>query len=183
MLQLVISDSQPMQGADAIGEYGVWTDYSVPEDRSGWHPLVARFYEYCISAAPADRLPGRQHIHPEEIPGFLSRMWMLDVSRDPLRYRYRLCGTELVRSLGREVTGHWLDEAHPQVLEHPASRDRFRFMLETGRPTWKKGPPLWTRSTDHRTVETCIVPLATDGETVDKMLGFVMLFDSRGRPI
>ena len=106
-----------------------------------------------------------------------------DVSRDPVRYRYRLCGTELVRSLGREVTGLWLDEAHSQVLENPASRERFRFMLETGRPTWRKGPPLWLRHVDHRTVESCIVPLATDGENVDKMLGFVMLFDSRGRPI
>jgi len=183
MLQLVISDSQPMLGADTAGEYGHWTDYRMPEDRSGWHPMVSRFYEYCLSVTPAGRLPGRQHICPEEIPGFLSRLWMLDVSRDPVRYRYRLCGTELVRSLGREVTGLWLDEAHSQVLENPASRERFRFMLETGRPTWRKGPPLWLRHVDHRTVESCIVPLATDGENVDKMLGFVMLFDSRGRPI
>jgi hypothetical protein len=183
MLQLVISDSQPMPDADARGEYGLWTGYRIAQDRGDWHPMVSRFYEYCLSAAPAGRLPGRQHIHPEEMPGFLSRLWMLDICRDPLRYRYRLCGTELVRSLGREVTGMWLDEAHPQVLENPASRDRFRFMLETGRPTWKKGPALWTRNTDHRAVETCIVPLATDGEIVDKMLGFVMLYDSRGRPI
>ena len=49
----------------------------------------------------------------------MSRMWMLDVHRDPLRYRYRLCGTEMVRSLGREVTGIWLDEAHPQLIENP----------------------------------------------------------------
>jgi hypothetical protein len=183
MLQLVISDSQPIPQSDAPGAYGAWTDYRIPADRSGWHPLVCQFYEYCVSVAPEGRLPGRQHIQPEEIPAFLSRMWMLDVCRDPLRYRYRLCGTELVRSLGREVTGMWLDEAHPQVLENPASRERFRYMLETGHPTWRKGAPLWIRNTDHRTIETCIVPLATDGETVDKMLGFCVLFDSQGRPI
>ena len=183
MLQLVVSDSQPMYAADTPGEYGVWTGYRIPEDRSGWHPMVGRFYEYCLSVTPAGRLPGRQDIHPEEIPGFLSRLFLLDVCRDPLRYRYRLCGTELVRSLGREVTGMWLDEAHPQVRENAASHERFRFMVETGKATWRKGPPLWTRHADHRTIETCIVPLATDGETVDKMMGFVVLFDSRGRPI
>src|SRR5439155_7987308 len=101
------------------------------------------------SAGPAGQRPGRQHIRPAEVPGFLSRMFMLDIVRDPLRYRYRLCGTELVRSLGREVTRLWLDEAHPQLLENPESRERFRFMVETGRPTWRKGTPLWARHPDH----------------------------------
>jgi hypothetical protein len=183
MLQLVISDSQAMPTAGPDAEYGIWTGYRVPDDRSLWHPLVRDFYEHCMQVAPAGKLPGRQHIHPEEIPAFLSRMWLLDVSRDPLRYRYRLCGTELVRSLGREVTGMWLDEAHPQIVENPESGDRFRFMVETGRPTWRKGPALWGRHPNHRTVETCVVPLAADGATVDKLLGFVMLFDSQGRPV
>jgi hypothetical protein len=185
MLHLVVSDAPPAQSVapDAVGDHGVWTGYEIPEDRAGWHPLVGRFYEYWLSAAPAGRLPGRQHIRPEEIPGFLSRLWMLDVCREPLRYRYRLCGTELVRSLGREVTGMWLDEAHPQLLENPDSRGRFRFVVETGRATWRWGAPLWSRHPDHRSIETCIVPLASDGENVDKILGFCLLFDSRGRPI
>jgi hypothetical protein len=108
---------------------------------------------------------------------------MLDVSRDPLRYRYRLCGTELVRSFGRELTGIWLDEAHPQMIENPESRERFRYMVEAGRPTWRKGAPLWTRHPDHRSLETCIVPLAADGIAVDKLLGFCVVFDSQGRAI
>jgi len=183
MLQLVISDSQPVHGIDPAGEYGAWTGYRIPQERAGWHPLVREFYDYWVSAAPAGQLPGRQHIRPEEVPGFLSRMFMLDIVRDPLRYRYRLCGTELVRSLGREVTGMWLDKAHPQLLENPESRERFRLMVETGRPTWRKGTPLWARHPDHRSLETCIVPLAGDGMTVDKLLGFCVFFDSQGRVI
>jgi hypothetical protein len=183
MLQLVISDSQPIRGAAPGGAHGVWTGYRIPEDRVGWHPLVGAFYDYWVSAAPAAQLPGRQHILPEEIPSFLSRMFMLDVAREPLRFRYRLCGTELVRSLGREVTGMWLDEAHPQLVENPDSRERFRFMVEAGCATWRKGAPLWTRHPDHRSLETCIVPLAGDGATVDKLLGFCVMFDSQGRAI
>lgn len=185
MLQLVVSQSSPDQTAapEHAGDYGVWTGYRVPEDRGGWHPLIRQFYEYWRSVAPEGQLPGRQHIHPEQIPGFLSRLSLFDVYRDPLRFRYRLCGTELVRSLGREVTGMWLDEAHPQAVAKPESRERFRFIVETGQPTWRKGTPLWSRHPDHRTIETCIVPLAGDGRTVDKILAFCILFDSQGRPI
>ena len=178
-------DQHPNSGPalSAPGDYGVWTGYRIPEDRSGWNPLVSRFCQYWLAACPPGRLPGRQHIAPEEIPSLWSRMWMLDVCREPLRYRYRLCGTEMVRSLGREVTGAWLDEAHPELVANPQSRERFRYIVEQGQPTWRRGAPLWMRDPEHRTIETCIVPLAADGETVDKILGISVMFDGRGRQI
>ena len=174
-----MSDRAP----DAAAEFGVWTDYRIPQDRSGWHQLVCQFYDYWRSIAPPGGLPGRQHIMPEAIAPMWSRLWMLEVFREPLRYRYRLCGTEMVRSLGREVTGAWLDEVHPQLIANPQSRERLRFMAETGCPTWRRGPPLWTRDPDHRMIETCIVPLAADGRIVDKMLAVSVLFDHEGKPI
>jgi PAS domain len=184
MLQLVASQPEPdpTPAPEPAGDYGAWTGYRIAQDRSGWHPQVRAFYEYWLSVAPAGQLPGRQHIRPEQIPSFLSRLLLFDVTRDPPRFRYRLCGTELVRSLGREVTGMWLDEAHPQFVANPASRERFRYIVETGRPTWRRGPPLWSRHADHRSIESCIVPLAADGRTVNKVIGFSMLFDSQGRP-
>jgi hypothetical protein len=185
MLQLArdtLKYAQAVAVADS-GEYGVWTGYRIPEERGEWHPLVRSFFEYWLSICPPGRLPGRQHIAPEDVPVLWSRMWMLDVHRNPLRYRYRLCGTEMVRSLGREVTGVWLDEAHPQLIENPQSRERFRYMTETGQATWRRGPPLWTRDPEHRIIETCIVPLAADGVTVDKILGFSVMFDTHGRPL
>src|SRR5207244_1263113 len=130
-----------------------------------WHPLVRRSYADWCSVAPPGCLPGRQHIAPEEIPALWSRLWMLDVHRDPLRYRYRLCGTEMVRSLGHEVTGHWLDEAHPQLGANAQSRDRFRFIVEQAQATWRRGPPLWNRDPEHRTIETCIPRLAAVGRS------------------
>jgi len=185
MLQLVSdrSDAIGDQVPQATDKFGVWNDYAIPEDRTGWHPLVQRLYDYWRSLAPPDRLPGRQDLVPEDIAPLWSRAWMLDVFRNPLRYRYRLCGTEMVRSVGREITGQWLDEVHPSLIANPQSRERFRFMAETGVPTWRRGPPLWTRDPDHRSIETCIVPLADDGRTVDKMLAVSVMFDSAGRPI
>ena len=184
MLQLIPSRPVPVAGAmpDPAG-YGAWTGYRIAEDRSGWHPLVVRFYDHCMSIAPPGGLPGRQHIEPEALAPLWSRLWILDVCRAPLRYRYRLCGTEMVRSLGREVTGAWLDEAHPELIANPESRERFRFMAETGQPTWRRGPPLWTRDPEHRTIETCIVPLAADGVVVDMMLAISVLYGPGDRAI
>jgi hypothetical protein len=165
-------------------EFGAWTGYRVPEDRAGWHPLIARLYDYWRAVTPAGRLPGRQHIVPEDIAPLWSRLWLLDVVRGPpLRFRYRVCGTELVRAFGAELTGRWLDEAHPELVANPQSRDRFRFAVLTGQPTWRHGSPLWKRNPDQRTVESCIVPLATDGTSVDKLLGVVVAFDIAGRQI
>src|SRR6266581_5977246 len=115
MLQLVVDHTRAMgnRAPDAAAEFGVWTGYRVPDDRTDWHPLVRQLYDYWLSTTPPDCLPGRQHIMAEEIAVLWSRSWMLDVYRHPLRYRYRLCGTEMVRSLGREVTGAWVDEIHP----------------------------------------------------------------------
>jgi hypothetical protein len=164
-------------------DFGVWTDHCIPQDRSGWHPLVRQFYEHWLSIAPPGRLPGRQHIAPEQMVPMLSRMWMADVHCHPLRFRYRLYGTALVSSLHREVTGQWLDEAQPETVLNPIVRDRFRFIAETGRPTWRRGRSLWERDPLHRIVENCIAPLAADGKTVNVIIGLSVLFDSAGEEI
>ncbi len=185
MLQLVVDHppAMPYPAPTDPVDFGVWTGYAIPQDRSAWHPLVRRLYDYWCSIAPIGSLPGRQHLVAEEIAPMWSRSWMLDVYRNPLRFRYRLCGTEMVRSLGREVTGAWVDEIHPELIANAQSRERLRFMAETGSATWRRGVPLWTRDPKHRTIETCIVPLAADGVTVDKMLAVSVLYDAEGRPI
>jgi hypothetical protein len=180
MLQLVIDYPLAMADAapDPADEFG-----DIPADRTLWHPLALRLYDYWRLIAPPGRLPGRQHLLPEDIAPLWSRAWMLDVYRDPLRFRYRLCGTELVRSLGREVTGEWLDEAHPSLVANPQLLQQLCFAIETGCPTWHRGPPLWTRDPKSRMVETCIVPLAGDGRSVDRVLAVSVLFDGAGKPI
>jgi len=165
----------------AGADYGVWTGHRVPADPAAWHPLVRCFYDYWLSVAPPGRLPGRQHIAPEDIVSLLPRLWMCDVFRNPLRLRYRLVGTEIVRSVQRELTGQWLDEAQPESVSNPTLSNRYRFIIETGQPTWRRGPTFWSRDPQHHTVENCLVPLASDGETVDKIFAITAVFDADGR--
>jgi hypothetical protein len=176
MLQLAVD----REAAEDGGEFGGWTGFRIPDNRGMWHPLVARLYDYWLAVTPPGRLPGREHIVPEDIAPLWSRLWLLDVVRRPLRYRYRYCGGELVRSLGSEVTGRWLDEVEPQLSADPEPRERLCFTALTGRPTWWRGPAHGRHGLDHRTVESCIVPLAGDGTTVDKMIGITVAFDRKG---
>ncbi|HVH80712.1 MAG TPA: PAS domain-containing protein, partial [Stellaceae bacterium] len=160
----------PGRAEPGAADFGVWTGHRIPDDRSSWHPLVRQFYEYWRAVSPPGRLPARRHIQPEEIVPLLSRLWMLDVFRDPLRLRYRLVGTDITRSVQRELTGTWLDESQPSAWCNPQLQDRYRFMLDTKQATWRRGPVIWERDPTHRFVENCLAPLATDGETVDKII-------------
>ena len=180
---LVIPAFNPVSAAPGTADFGIWTGHRIPDERSSWHPLVRQFYEYWRDIAPPECLPGRQHIAPEKIVPLLSRLWILDVFRNPLRFRYRLVGTDITRSVQRELTGQWLDEAQPESLRHVDLRDRYRFILETGQPTWRRGPTMWDRDPNHRIVENCLAPLASDGETVDKIIAVSVIFDAIGREL
>ena len=176
-------------GSAVVTEFGAWADHGIPADRSGWHPMLQRFYDYWLSVAPPGQLPGRQHVTPEALAPLLRRVWMLDVHRDPTRFRYRLAGTFVVWSLGREVTGSWVDELHPDCPLKPILHDRYRYVAATGRPSWRHGETILDRQPDYRsnrarhfeTVENCIVPLARDGTTVDILFGASVLFDTEGK--
>jgi len=167
----------------ALPSYGAWTNHRIPQDRSGWHPLCRQFLDYWYGIAPKNQLPGRQHVAPTDLAALLPRLWMLDVHRNPLRFRYRLVGTAEVRTLGREVTGLWLDEVHTEMQTDPSLYDRYRFMVETKAPTWRRGPVNWNHDSEHHIVENCMVPLAADGSTVDIIFAISVLFYADGQPV
>lgn len=162
-------------------DYGIWNDYRIPEDRSRWHPVVRRIYDYWVAIAPAGCLPGRQHFSPADLPLFLPRIFLVDVHRDPLRFRYRLVGTEVAWSRRHDPTGQWIEETNPSDLN--SVLDRNRYMADTGRPTWRRGRSFWDRDPLHRVVENSMMPLAKDGRTVDMILGVSIVFDAAGREI
>ena len=84
------------------------TPFLLPEDAA---PKIRALYAYWQAIHPEpDRLPGRQHLDPLDIPELLANIWMADVQREPLRFRFRLVGTEIVKFTGRDSPGRWLDK-------------------------------------------------------------------------
>jgi PAS domain-containing protein len=149
-------------------------------DPSLWHPRAQRLYHYWRSIAPPGALPGRQHLDPVDIPDLLSCLWLLDVQREPFRLRYRLAGTTIIEAIGREVTGQWLDEAHPKIEDRAGFLARYSGVVENGQPSWRKGyPRLWTHR-DFGAVENLLLPFARDGRTVDMLCALTVLFRRDG---
>lgn len=146
------------------------TDSDFALDTAGWHPRSARLYRYWRSLHPLPGvLPGRQHFDPVAVPELLPGIWLLNVARDPFRLRYRLCGTGVVGAIGREVTGLWLEEAHPDGVAAAECIARCRRLVRDRAPSWCKEPPrLWTHR-DFEMVETLLLPLARDGRTIDML--------------
>jgi hypothetical protein len=172
-----------LRNAGSLTATTEWTDCSPAIDRTGWNPQITEFFDYWLSICPPGALPGRQHFDPLHIAKLMARVWMLDVVRGPSgpRFRYRLVGTKEVETLQREVTGRWLDETHPHLLETRDGFQRFIFMAENGRPTYRKGQVTFSHHKDHRIVENCMVPLARDGASVDMIAVCSVLYRLDGR--
>jgi hypothetical protein len=138
-----------------------------------WHPTIKGLYDYWISIHPPVGLPGRQHVDPCAIPHLLPRVFMVDVSRHPLRFKYRLVGTEYVQLMGKDLTGQFLDEVHPgfygTILRH------YTETAEFGQPAYRKGPVMYTKpDRNYLGMERVIVPLARDGRAADMILGAIV---------
>jgi len=156
---------------------------AVAEAAGDWHPRIAAVFGYWRTMSPPGLLPGRQHFDPLHIPKLMPHVWMLDVVRDPLRFRYRLAGTREVQTLGRDPTGEWLDDVHPVLKTTPARIARYVFVVETGRPTWRRGNVTFIHDKDHQIVENIVLPMARDGRSVDMLFCCSVLFDKEGREI
>lgn len=134
-------------------------------------PRVRLFFEYWKGKCRAERLPGRGDIDPQEMVAFLPYVVLLDVERshETYRFRYRLVGTEVVALFGYDPTGRYLDEATlPQ--RYPQVHGRLLSVAETKRPHYAILPvPLPNRDSVYAEILT--VPMASDGETVDLLLG------------
>ena len=149
-------------------------------DRSGWHPLIQDMYAYWQLIAPAGGLPGRQHFDPLHISPLMSRVWMLDVVRPEMRFRYRLAGTREVQTLGLDPTGKWFDEVHPAFLRNPGIAERYLRTVEAGVPTYRHGNVMFVHDKYHQLVQNLVLPFAKDGRTVDMLMILSVLFRSNG---
>lgn len=137
-------------------------------------PRLRRLYDYWLSVhPPGGGLPGRQHIDPCDIAPLLRWIWMMDVHREPLRFRYRLLGTEQVSAMGRDFTGRWIDEAHEQFVSS-VSHAQYVTSVERGEIGYLKGSPPYHVTKDFVQVERLLVPLARNGGDVDILLAITV---------
>lgn len=75
-------------------------------------------------------MPSRSDIYPEEIHRYLPYIVLIDVEPDPLRFKARLVGTEIVKAIGRDFTGMYFD-SFPNIDD---LLDRLKALMVSKKP-------------------------------------------------
>jgi hypothetical protein len=79
-------------------------DLEIDDDR------LRRLLAYWVEKRGERPFPAKAEIDPIEFPYILGYVTLVDVERDPRRYRFRLDGSILVALSGTDYTGRYLDE-------------------------------------------------------------------------
>ncbi len=121
------------------------------------------------SARRGDRpMPLRADMTPEAMKRHLGWLHLIDVSYDPLDFRFRLYGSSIAELLGKDSTGKTFSEAFPEPFLSQV-RPAFEYSV-------KNVAPLLLSSTgagankDFIAVTSLLLPLSDNGDVVDVIL-------------
>ena len=132
--------------------------------------ISQRLRDYWQLIADGRPMPARADMDPGAIASLLPNILLLDVTRDPLDFSYRLIGTAIVERSQHDYTGM-------RVMDIPLQRRPSRIwslyedVVRTGQPLCTHIP---YRDEATRHVEMQALPLSDDGKTVNKLLGSVV---------
>lgn len=150
-------------------------------DLEKMHAQARRLFDAWTMMRPApDLLPGRQHFDPAIVASLLANIALLDVVRDPLRFRYRVVGSALNAAGFLAKAGDWFHDVLPSI---PGSRalDSFVPVATTGMPDWRFASRDLQRQRNVVDIERLVLPLARDGRLVDMLLTLTLYHHRNGR--
>jgi hypothetical protein len=132
------------------------------------HPKLQRLYEYWSQKRGARIMPSRVDIDPLDMTFIIGNLILIDViDGSPLDFRIRLHGTHLAERVRFDLTGKMLDEM-PQVEFRNLTRQSFTKVVTTRQLVHGRRDRVLDGRL--RRYETIILPLSSDGATVDKIL-------------
>lgn len=157
-----------------------------PDDEPprGAHPKIVQIVRHWRGLRPAlGRLPGRQHFDPVDVPRLLRNIWLVDVVEDdPRLFRARLVGTAFEQLGARLRKGKFFEDVAP-AAEAEVTTSAFRHVLRAKCLNWRRGPSSLSHMEHVRELERVIMPLATDGETVDMFLCLTVFYMADGTDV
>ncbi|MCG8596810.1 MAG: PAS domain-containing protein [Kiloniellales bacterium] len=123
-------------------------------------------------------MPSRADIDPLDIPDLLPQVFLVNVSREPLEFRYRLLGTQIVRHSAADYTGKSLQDLPKQC---PPSRiwSLFQRVVEERRPFSAQVPYVYIPG---KFVEMLAAPLSDDAMHVNMIFGIAQFDPSLALP-
>jgi hypothetical protein len=127
-------------------------------------------FAYWASCRRRARLPGRRDIEPMALKRHLPTVSLIDVDPDGLDFRIRLAGTGLYPVFGREITGLKLEQVYP-AGETAYWREQLENVVRDRKPAAGQQSLAW-RGVGRLSLFWLRLPLASDGERVDMILGY-----------
>lgn len=125
-------------------------------------------YAYWRSKIAGDRLPARADIDPLDIPKLLPFLFLVDVERDPQRFRFRLVGTQICTWAGRDMTGFYTDDEHYGERGPDISREYGEVVRRRQAMYCEQKARRPER--DFMFYEKLVLPLSGDGVLIDMLL-------------
>ena len=144
------------------------------------HPKLHGLLRYWRGIHRDGRLPGRPDFDPAAHALLLPNLTLVEVHRDPLRFRYRLLGSRVDTVLGQNLTGRWLDRHYGDGC---AVLQQYVEVVEAKQPFWRRGVPHLSPVARCATIGVLRLPLARDGERVDMVVSASIYFDETGREL
>lgn len=130
-------------------------------------PPMRQIYELWQSKRTGNQIPARSDFHPAEMKPILDGIHLIDVERNPLRFRARLVGTAVVEMVGAEFTGAYFDELPNMEVVLP----RLEWITMERKPYLVIDQRLfWGRNDQYTRYHSIGMPLAEDGTNVDMLM-------------
>ena len=125
-------------------------------------------YNYWVSKCRGETMPLRRAIDPVDLKRILPRIAVIEVLRDPLRFRYRLAGTQVCDIHGIELTGMFIDALEPPSFAKALQADLAE-IVATGEGQFIRWNFL-NREGIRRNYGVLRLPLSLDGHHVDQII-------------
>jgi len=142
---------------------------------------IGRLYAHWDERRQGREFPAKGDIDPAAIVSCLPFLSIVEIHQEPLRIRYRLVGTEIVRLRGGDPTWKWMHELgwnRETVAEFLA---QYATMLRQRRPIFGCDDILWIDGRP-RLYEWALLPLSDDSVTITHCIVIEDLRAS-GRPL
>jgi hypothetical protein len=150
--------------------------YKILRREDAQSSALKQFYAYWERKRDDRALPLKAEVDPAEIKDILPFVIISDVHDSPLRVRYRLVGTEIVKLRGREFTGKWLHEVQWHPVFHERLLREYRVLIDERRPLLGIDD-LYSADGPRAAYEWGMFPLSEDGGRVSHCLA---IEDHRG---
>jgi hypothetical protein len=123
-------------------------------------PRLRAAYTYWDGKRQNKLMPSRADIDPVEIPQLLPYVILIDVTRGPLDFRYRLVGTQACNIMPRDFTGQFFSKIPGNGKESAAWQECDAVVSSKAPMYWQT--PYVAPQSSLRNVQKVLLPLSND---------------------